>query len=197
MTVEDLGRIKGEAIRRFLGWYIDQFGAERLKERTATLPSQAAALIDVTRPFAGIISNDWYDARLVHGLLDAMLVEYSPDERRMFAREAARATIEGTLRGVYRVLFEAIMTPQRYLGRAQSVFSRFYDNGRMQKIASRDKEHLTIVSGWKSHHPVLCDVLLYTGEYVYPSLGCKGVEVKRLACISTFHADCRYVVRWR
>lgn len=197
MRDEDRGRIKGEAIRRFLGWYLSRFGADLLSQRIAALPAEMRSLIDVHAPFAGIIASRWYDARLVHGLLDAMLEEYTADERRGFAREAARITIENTLRGVYRFLFEAIMTPQRYLGRAQSIFSRYYDNGRMQKLETGEKQHLTIVTEWRSHHPVLCDVLLYTGEYVYPSLGCKAVEVRRVGCISTGHADCRYTVSWR
>jgi hypothetical protein len=194
---DELGQIKGEAIRQFLGWYLDRFGVKLLGQRIGALPPDLAAMLDPARPYAGLLATRWYDARLVHGLLDAMLAEYSADERKLFAREAARVTIESTLRGVYRFLFEAIMTPDRYLKRAQQIFSRYYDNGRMQKLATGPTEHTTIVSEWRSHHPVLCDVLLYTGEYVYPSLGCKGVDVLRIGCVSTGAADCRYAVRWR
>jgi hypothetical protein len=94
------------------------------------------------------------------------------------------------------VLFGAIMTPDRYLSRAQQIFSRFYDTGTITKTKSGPTTHLSVIRGWTSHHPVLCDVLLYTGEYVYPTLGCKNVAARRVGCVSDGAELCSYSVTW-
>jgi len=125
-----------------------------------------------------------------------MLAQYSPDERQSFAREAAKATMDQNMKGVYRLLFEALMTPERYAKRAQQLFDRFYDAGTITKEVVARNVHLTRIQGWTSHHPVLCDVMLYTGEYVYPFLGCRHVVVRRFECISRGDRICKYEVRW-
>jgi len=45
-----------------------------------------------------------------------MLAQYSPDERQSFAREAAKATMDQNMKGVYRLLFEAPPTACRLAG---------------------------------------------------------------------------------
>ena len=183
-------------MRQFLRWYVAKYGRGRLTEHLARLPDGRASEIDLDQPNFGIVSSGWYPASTFHALVDEMLEQYSPEQRQSFAREAAKATIDATVKGVYRFLFEAIMTPDRYAKRAQQVFDRFYDAGTITKQVVARNVHLTRVVGWTSHHPVLCDVMLYTSEYVYGLLGCRNVTVKRLGCISRGDASCSYEIRW-
>ena len=188
--------IKGEGIRQFLAWYTAKWGEQRLHQFLESLPPEAREVFDVDKPSLGIIASAWYPAHAFHALIDAMLSIYPADQRRLFAREAARATILATLRGVYKFLFEAMMTPDRYLGRAQKLFSRFYDTGTIEKTRVARNIHRSVIRGWTSHHPVLCDVMLYMGEYVYPALGCKNVTATRITCVSSGDPDCSYDVSW-
>jgi len=190
-------RIKGEGIRQFLCWYLEHFDEERLAARVAELPEEARAVFDPSQPNLGVVSSTWYPAYAFHALLDAMLEAYDEDQRRRFARDAARVTIERSLKGVYKFLFESFMTPERYARRAQSLFSRFYDTGKIEKRIIRPNLHRSIIRGWTSHHPVLCDVMLYMGEHVYPMLGCKHVKAERISCLSTGDIECVYDVSWK
>jgi hypothetical protein len=190
------GRIKGEAIRQFLRWYVDKWDQERLFNYVRELPPHAANEFDIHQPHLGVIASSWYPAASFHALIDAMLSGYLPEQRRSFAREAAKATIDATFKGVYRFLFETMMTPDRYAARAQKLFRRFHDTGTITKEAIGPSTHLTRITRWSSHHTVLCDTMLFTGEYVYPMLGCRNVTTHRLGCVATGNAFCSYEIRW-
>ena len=192
----DEAHIKGVGIRQFVSWYVAKWGEPRLLEYVASLPPHAQSAFDPSKPLLGIIASEWYPAPAFHALIDLMLEQYPPEQRRSFAREAARATIDTTLKGIYRFLFETNMTPDRYLRRAQQLFSRFYDTGIIEKTKIGQNTHRSVITGWTSHHPVLCDLLLYMGEYVYPALGCRNVTARRISCVSTGDADCSYDISW-
>jgi hypothetical protein len=189
-------RIKGEGIRQFAKWYVDRWGEHRLAEHVSALPADVRDSFDPRSPSLGVISSQWYPARALHLLIDRMLTDYDAEQRRTFARAAAKATLDASLRGVYKLLFDLFMTPDRYAARAQELFDRFYDRGKLEKIVVAPTVHRTVIHDWPAHHPVLCDVMLHTSEYVYPALGCKNVIVQRLGCVSAGDASCSYEVRW-
>lgn len=188
--------IKGEAVWQFVRWYIANWNEARLASFVREIPPELGAAFDLQAPHLGVIASSWYPARAVHALIDRMLEGYTEEQRVAFARQAARVTIEASLKGVYRFLFETMMTPTRYANRSQTLFSRYYNTGTMTKTPLGPRSHLTVVSGWTGHHPVLCDVLLYIGEAIYPYLGCRNVAVRRLECVSSGAEMCRYKVSW-
>ena len=189
-------KIKGVAIREFFGWYVSRFGADYVQARIARLPERVRGQLDVDHPYLGILDSEWYPAELVHQLLDSAARGMSPDERAQLMRDGARAALSATLRGVYRLLFETMMTPERYLRRAQALFSRYFDTGTITKIAESRNSHLTHIHNWSSHHPLLCDFVQYTAETVYGAMGCRSVESARLSCVSTGGALCSFRVTW-
>ncbi len=189
-------QVKGEGVRQFIEWYTQTFGAERLAQRVAGMDPAASAAFDLRQPNLGIVASSWYPVASFHALIDVLLADYTEVERQAFAKQAARATIEATLRGVYKFLFETMMNPDRYAARAQKLFSRFYDTGEMTKVKAAPNVHVTEIRDWTGHHPLLCDVLLYTSDPVYRALGCKNVVARRLACVAAGDALCSYEVRW-
>jgi hypothetical protein len=190
-------KIKGEGLRQFLQWYIATFDKARLAGFLVDLPPHLAGHFDLSQTSLGLVSSAWYPAEVFHVVIDRMLADYTAEQRAGFAKRAARATIDATLKGVYKFLFETMMTPDRYAARAQKLFSRFYDTGTMTKVKLAPTTHLTEIRGWTSHHPVLCDVLLYTGDPVYSALGCKNVTTRRIACVANGDPLCSYEVSWR
>jgi hypothetical protein len=97
---------------------------------------------------------------------------------------------------VYRVLFETMMSPARYAKNAQKLFSRYYDAGTMTKTALSPTSHRSTVTGWQAHHPFLCELLLYTGVYVYRAMGCKDVKMERTACVGDGASECTFLTTW-
>src|SRR5258706_5720445 len=116
-------RIKGAAIREFLLWYAGAYGPDQLPALSARMRPEHRVLFDVKQRHLGVIASEWYPAKALHELLDLITQGMSPAEREKLAREGAQATIQATLRGVYRLLFETMMSPERYARNAQKLVS--------------------------------------------------------------------------
>jgi hypothetical protein len=159
------------------------------------MPEQQRVHFDLADPALGVLASSWYPAPAIHALLDGFLADHASD-RQALAREGARATIDATLTGVYRWLFETMMTPDRYGRNAQKLFSRYYEPGTMTKAPLGERGHLSIVRDWPGHHRLLCDMLVHTAEYVYAALGCRDVRSPRTACVSDGAPECRFEITW-
>jgi hypothetical protein len=188
--------IKGVAIRAFFKWYRERFGDDYVRERISHLSSEVQSKLDPGDRHLGILDSEWYPAALVHALLDSVARGMSPVDRRQLMRDGARAALATTLRGVYKLLFDSMMTPERYLRRAQSLFSRYFNAGTMTKVAEGPTAHLSLLHNWTSHHPLLCDFVQYTAETVYGAMGCQNVESTRLSCVSHDAEFCSFRVTW-
>ena len=189
------GRIKGAGISHFLVWYTGRFGHDRLRRIAAGIPDPHRSHFHLDEPALGVLASSWYPAAAIHVLLDGFLADHG-EERELLAREGARTTIDATLKGVYRWLFETMMTPERYARNAQKLFSRYYEPGTMLKTPLGDHGHLSVVRDWPGHHPLLCDMLVNTAEYVYSALGCRDVRAPRTACVSEGAPECRFEITW-
>jgi hypothetical protein len=189
------GRIKGVAAREFVRWYAQVYGDEAVVSLASALPDDFLPRIDARAPYLGLISSEWYPAHGIFAVLDKMMEGRSPTERAELARRGAEAVIHETLHGVYKIFFELMVSPERYLKNSQKLFSRFFDQGEMEKIATGATEHTSVIRGW-AHHPLLCQFLRHVSEYVYSAMGCKSVTVEKLRCISDGDQDCAYRIRW-
>jgi hypothetical protein len=189
--------IKGSALREFVHWYGERRGRERLVSVIDGLPDAARASFQRDDPYLGMVSSAWYPAPSVHALIDALTVNLSPAERKAMAHDAAQTAFAATVKGVYKLLFETLMSPPRYLKNAQKLFSRYFNTGLMTKTALAPNKHRTVVTEWTSHHPVLCEIIVHTGVYVYGAMGCQEVVHARESCISDGAASCSFVVSWK
>jgi hypothetical protein len=193
--VSEVARIKGAGVVHFMRWYVGRFGTERLRRTAAAIPERHRAHFDLADPVLGVLASTWYPAEAIHALLDGFLADHR-GEGEVLAREGARATIDATLTGVYRWLFETMMTPDRYGRNAQKLFSRYFEPGTMTKEPLGGTGHLSIVRDWPGHHPMLCDMLRHTAVYVYGALGCREVRAPRTACVAEGAPDCRFEITW-
>src|SRR5579859_1534486 len=142
-----MGRIKGAAIREFVRWYGAQFGDERVTKLAESMPPEFRAMVDPRAPHLGLIASEWYPAGGIHIVLDHMIAGLSAEERERISREGAQAVIHETLHGVYKIFFDLMVSPERYLKNAPKLFSRFFDHGTMQKAATGPREHTSYIRG--------------------------------------------------
>jgi hypothetical protein len=189
-------RMKGSHVRQFFAWYTEQGGQERTARLLSRLPEEHRKLFDPRSPELGILDSTWYPAPSIHGLVDGIIEGLSAAERTQLARDGARIAIPATLRGVYRWLFEMMMTPERYVRKAQTLFSRYNEPGVLTKTETAPNAHLTVVRGWTGHHPYMCELLFFSGIAVYEAMGCRNVVGQRLSCVSNGDSECSYSVRW-
>jgi hypothetical protein len=190
------GRVKGVAIREFVRWYSAQYGEEAVLALAQTMSPEFRALINVKAPILGLVSSEWYPADGIHVVLDHMVAGRSAEERERIARDGAEAVISETLHGVYKLFFDLMVSPDRYLKNAQRLFSRFFDEGVMEKTATGKTEHTSVIRDWPAHHPLFCTFLLHISEYVYRAMGLKEVHSEKLRCVSDGDRDCAYRIRW-
>jgi hypothetical protein len=189
-------KIKGAGIREFFKWYLDKFGPDYVAARLAQLPEEVRQQIVPNDPHLGVEAGEWYPAELVHALLDSAALGMSPNDRKALMREGAQAALKSTLRGIYKLVFDVMATPDRYARRAHGLFSRYFNTGTMTKIVESPGAHLSLIHDWGSHHPLLCDFVQYTAETVYGAMGCKNVVSTRLSCISHGGEFCSFRVTW-
>src|SRR5438132_8359212 len=112
------GRVKGAAIREFVRWYGAQYGDAEVAKLAESMTPEFRALIDPRAPFLGLIASEWYPAGGIHIVLDRMIAGRSAAERERISRDGAQAVIHETLHGVYKVFFELMVSPERYLKNA-------------------------------------------------------------------------------
>jgi hypothetical protein len=189
-------RIKGAGLREFAKWFGEAHGAAIVRELFARLPPDARELFSADDPYLGVVSSVWYPAKAVHALCDQ--IEYFiRDAREAKMREGSHAAIRANLHGMYKWMFQTMMSPERYAKNAQKLFSRYYEPGEMVKRFDGPTAHITTVRGWTGHHPLMCDSMRYTADVVYGMMGCKDVTSRKTACVSTGAKECIFRISWR
>jgi hypothetical protein len=192
-----VGQVKGAALREFVVWYQERHGSARLAEKIATLPPDTARQLNFDRSHIGVLASAWYPAAAIHALLDSLLAGMSADEQAVLAREGAEAIMNATLRGIYRMLFAMLMSPERYLRSAQVLWNRYYDDGEVRKTVEGPTLHRTVITGWTSHHRFLCDMHVESGRAIYREMGLADVSGERVSCVSRGDKACAFLIRWR
>jgi len=194
--VADLGRIKGFAFSEFLNWYESKYGREKVSGAVAAADVRHGVEFDQRRPSFGILASDWYDAAIVHTVLDELTRGHSPAELDAMAVEAAAVIMGRTLRGIYRAVFSLAVTPARYAQHVDKAWRLHYDSGYPLISAPNPKEHRVTYRDWRSHHPMICRLNMGAAGPIYGAMGCKNLRFRRLSCISDGGEQCASVIQW-
>jgi hypothetical protein len=198
VPADPTGRVKGAALAAFIRWYEDDRGKDELRARIGALPATLALELglDENEGALGILASRWYDCRAIGVLLDAMVAGVEPRELERMIDASARAVMQHTLRGVYRMLFDWLATPERYARHSHRLWSSYHDTGSMT-VEQREPTiaHCTI-AGWAGHHPVMCAMCRASAEVIYTEMGCTGATTVRHACIADGAASCVFITRW-
>ena len=195
-TLSELGRIKGLAFSEFLRWYGERHGRARIVSAIELLQDRYPDAFDVSRPGFGVLASHWYPAELVHALLDRITEGASPADLDDMALEAAQAIMSKTIRGAYRALFALLVSPARYAKYIGKLWNLHYDSGEIIIDKATLGSHRMKYKGWRSHHPFICRMNMAAAFAIYETMGCEGVEVQRLGCISDGDACCENLITW-
>ncbi|HZS38281.1 MAG TPA: hypothetical protein VFF06_15695 [Polyangia bacterium] len=120
-------QIKGVALRGMLAAARKLHGDSFLEAMLAHLPPQTARLVRA----GGFLSGGWYPLATFRELNHAAqrAAGLGPELSRALAREATA----DDFRGIYRVL-TFVLSPEFVIKRAPTLFSRYYDTGRMEVV---------------------------------------------------------------
>ena len=129
-----------------------------------------------------------------------MIAGRSAVEQQQLAQHAASVIMGHTLRGVYKFLFSTFATPDLYVRHANKLWALHYDNGvvQVENKPRSDRNHSahSRIERWQSHHRFVCMMNGAATSPIYEAMGCKGVHVERLACVSDGSAACEWLVHW-
>lgn len=190
------GHIRGAAVREFFGWVGETWGDERLREIVGRLAPEVAARFDPDAKALGVLSSKWYDASEIHALVDSLLVSTSAAERERIAREGADAVMKRTLRGVYKLLFDWMATPERYAKYAHKLWASYYDESVLEIAHPEPGLAVSVIRGWRAHHPFICDLNREASRAIYGAMGCEDASCVRTHCVSDGEPMCRFETRW-
>ena len=192
------GRIKGAAFREFVAWYEQELGRAQLLTLVRAIPDdlRRGLELDPDRESLGILSSRWYRADAIHALLDAVIAGIDPDQRRESIERAADAVMRATLRGVYRILFEWLATPDRYARFADRLWRSYYDSGEMHVVQETPERAVCTIRDWGSHSAQLCDMNAAAAGSIYRAMGCTEVVARRTSCVAQGADECRFVTTW-
>jgi hypothetical protein len=188
-------KVKGALVREMLLWYGARFGHEATARLAEAVPPHLASLVDASQPALGILAASWYPMALITPMLDRVL-EGCHDEGRELARDANRDVVPRLIRGVYRIAFRAVASPELYARHVARLWRRLHTTGDRSMTLRAPGEALSVVENWPGHHPLVCWLTIYTMAYVFEAMGYKQWTVERLCCVGHGAARCETVLRF-
>jgi predicted hydrocarbon binding protein len=194
---QSFGRIKGAAVRQFLIWYRGENGDRAFDDCFARLAPEVTSELDMGSESLGIVASRWYDCRLIHTILEALMAELSEEEAHALIVEGSQAVMDHTLRGVYRSLFEWMANPKRYARHGAKIWSTYYDSGEFRiESDPESRRAVCTIRDWSSHHPILCDMNRGASAAIYRAMGLPDAECVRESCVARGGSECRFVTTW-
>jgi hypothetical protein len=175
--------VKGAVLREMIIWYVSRYGRVDADRVFRSVPPSEARLLHRSEPAFGIRTASWYPMSMIRPMLDAVS-EGLPDEGRQFAREANASVVPRMVRGLYRVFFDVVATPDRYARHVPRLWRRLHTTGERTMVIRRPGEAFSVVERWPGHHPLLCWTVIYTMAFVFEAMGYKSWEVERVACVA-------------
>jgi hypothetical protein len=173
-----------------------RLGHDQAEALLARIPAPHRDCFDSSHETFGILASTWYPAPVVHALCDAMTHGLSLAEQNALARGSSRALMEATLKGLYRFLFEQLVSPERFAALAPRVWRTYFDSGERRTVVVSPARHDCNVRDWHGHHRFLCLVQMHATTYVYEAAGCRGVATVQVSCVSDGAAECAWTTTW-
>lgn len=191
------GHIKGSAIRELVLWYERRHDASLLRAVARAMPAELDAQLEPDAPGLGILASRWYDARVVHLLLDATVARHPPAARDALLREGLREAVRHSSKGIYAFVIAQIASPELYARNIQRFWSLLQDTGERRIELLGHREALSITRRWAGHHPLACRVNQHTMATLLELMGHTEVSFEKEACVSDGERECRYRFAWK
>ena len=192
----DEPKIKGAAIREMLLWHDQRYGHAETVALTTSIPAALLTRLDTTRPALGVLGASWYPCSLTHPMLDKV-VEIRGNEGRELANAANRDVVPRMIRGVYRMIFRTVATPELYARHIHRLWRRLHTTGDRSMTVREPGEAHSVVANWPGHHVFLCWMTIYTMAYVFEAMGYPHWSVERIACVAHGAPRCETVIRYK
>jgi len=190
-----VARIKGSALLGFVEWYVERFGERVFVDALQTIPEDERGGLHPDSATLTILPTRWYPVAPVHRILEGLATNMSAVERDRMCADAATAAVDQGLRGVFKLAFTLLVTPERYAKHIQRFWNQLHDTGEREVEVLEPGLARSTISGWRGHHPILCQLATETMGAVFRKMGCEDVRVERVRC--SRGGPCVALVHWR
>jgi len=200
--------MKGLVFREFVRWYEDTRGRELTLRAYRSLPDTLRAHLDPDREYFGLLAASWYPTEIATAMLESITWALTPEQRTTLLRTGVEHAVGVTLTGVYKILFRTLVTPERHAKYAQKIWDNYYNTGIVEGRMLGENRSEQWVTDWSGHHPLLCELSIWSLTAFHQHMGCSDVKVSRSACVLDGQrslrsglqpeaAGCRFLIQWR
>lgn len=148
-------RIKGLAFRSVIIEFQERYGPRELGGRAKRYHPELEAAFDLDEPGLGVIPNRWYSVDIICALSDAATRDMTPEEFEAFSTASADRIMADTVRGLYRLLFDWIATPARFVKYASRVWASYYDHGLLDMRVLEERRVEARITDWAGYTPLI------------------------------------------
>lgn len=170
-------------LKEFVNWYEATRGRETLLRAYNALPADLQGYLDPHRDNFGLLVSTWYPVSIATEMIESITVGLDHDQRAAVLRDGIEHTIGKTLTGVYRVLFQTLVTPERHAKYAQKIWNQYYNTGTVVGEMLDECRSEQTVTDWDGHHPMLCELSLASLTLFHEHMGLRNVRVRRTSCV--------------
>jgi hypothetical protein len=190
------GRTKGMAWAEMVRVYAGLHGRDKLLAALATMPKEWREGLDERHPTLGILDGSWYLEEQRNAFFTALTRDMTLHQKQALSRSFSKAVMERSLRGLHKMIFTIMATPERFVKHAQSLWDQHHDTGklRMRQLSKTSVE--AAVLEWPTHGQFACMTNHYSCMVTLEAMGC-GDLTERRRCIDEGGPECVGVYYWR
>lgn len=191
-----VGRTKGMGWTDQIRSYQQMYGRDKLVGAVRAMPEQWRRGLDESHPVLGVLEGSWYPEVQRYAFFDAILHDLLPLQQQALARVMSKAVMERSLRGLHRMVFAIMATPERFVKHAQSLWNMHHDSGRLQlRMLSPVSLEASVLDS-PVHHPFACMLNHYGCAVTLEAMGCKDLTDRRV-CTFAERGVCSGFYYWR
>ncbi len=169
-------QVKGLAFRSVLAWYEAHFGHEELVRRARESHPWLAETLSFDDEALGVIVNKWYPAAVTSALADAVTLGVSDEDSELMSSGAAVWILRDTVRGLYKLLFDWIATPSRFVKYRARVWGSYYDHGSFELEVHGERQLEIRIREWRAYHPFVFALTRKVIFGMFEEMGCEVEE---------------------
>jgi hypothetical protein len=190
------GRTKGMAWAEMVRTFERLYGRDKLLAALATMPKQWREGLDERHPTLGILDASWYFEEQRNAFFAAITRDMPLHQKQALSRAFAKAVMEQSLRGLHRMIFAVMATPERFVKHAQSLWNQHHDSGRLRMRLLSPTSVEAAVLDWPAHGTFACMTNHYSCMVTLEAMGCRDLTERRV-CVEEGASECVGVYYWR
>ena len=190
------GRTKGMAWADQIRTFERLYGRERLVAAVRAMPDRWRRGLDENHPVLGVLDASWYLETQRNAFYDPLTRDMTQLQQQALARAMAKTVMDRSLRGLHRMIFAIMATPERFVKHAQSLWKVHHDTGRLRLQMLSPTSLEAVVLEWPTHHPFACMINHYACQVTLEEMGCSDMTEHRV-CAFAERAECSGVYHWR